>query len=153
MKKAAGFSVIEVVITLAVGAIALTIAIPSYTNLVKGNRLTSHANMFVTAMTLARTEALRRQTIVTVEQLSGSWDNGWTVTSADETFVRKFPAQGTSVTFTSAGGAESFIYLANGRLSGAGDTIELCDDRTGEKGREITVSATGRLSVEHIDCD
>lgn len=58
--RPAGFTLLELVITVAVLAIALGIAIPSFQGITNRNRLTSAANEVVAAMQLTRMEAIRR---------------------------------------------------------------------------------------------
>ncbi|MDP4536857.1 GspH/FimT family pseudopilin [Alkalimonas collagenimarina] len=58
-KKQHGFTLIELMVTVAVLTIALTVAVPSFTNLINGNRLTSQANELLSAMSFARSEAIR----------------------------------------------------------------------------------------------
>ncbi|MCC5826462.1 GspH/FimT family pseudopilin [Alkalimonas sp.] len=58
--KETGFTLIELMVTVAVMAIVLTVAIPSFTNLINGNRLTSQANELLSALSYARSEAIRR---------------------------------------------------------------------------------------------
>ena len=58
--RARGFSVVELVVTLAVAAIVLASAVPSLGTMVRNNRLASASNELVTALQLARAEATRR---------------------------------------------------------------------------------------------
>ena len=82
-----GFTVIELMITLSVAAILLAMAIPSFTTMTMNNRITTQANEFLSAMVLARSEALKRVSRVTVCSSSngtscastGGWEQGWIV--------------------------------------------------------------------------
>ena len=65
-RRVVGFSLIELMVTLAVAAILMAIATPSFIALINGNRLTSTANELVSSLQLARSEALRRNTQVRV---------------------------------------------------------------------------------------
>ena len=59
MNEKNGFTLIELMITLAVAAIVLTVGIPSFQDFVYNNRLTTQANRFVTDMALARSTDTR----------------------------------------------------------------------------------------------
>lgn len=83
-----GFTLIELMVTLALAAIILTQAVPSFNSLVQNNRLISQKNEFISTLNLARSEALKRGTRVTVcastDQTTcdtTNWENGWIVFS------------------------------------------------------------------------
>jgi type IV fimbrial biogenesis protein FimT len=54
-----GFTLVEMMITLAVGAVLMVIAIPSFRTMVLSNKLTSTANDIVTALNVAKMEAIK----------------------------------------------------------------------------------------------
>lgn len=86
-----GFTLIELMVTLAVLAIVLTIAVPSFREMALRNRLTSETNNLVSALAIARSEAIKRGRVVTVCKSSNpdaasptcaagtNWQNGWIV--------------------------------------------------------------------------
>ncbi|KGO99393.1 GspH/FimT family pseudopilin [Novilysobacter defluvii] len=55
-----GFTLVELMVTLAVAAVVVTMAVPSFTSLINSNRLGSAANQLVAALQAARIEAVRR---------------------------------------------------------------------------------------------
>jgi type IV fimbrial biogenesis protein FimT len=78
--RARGFTLIELMVTVAVLAIVLSLAAPSFASLMASNRMSTQTNEFIGALNLARSEALRRAQPVTL--LSADNDNysrGWTV--------------------------------------------------------------------------
>ncbi|WP_029131952.1 GspH/FimT family pseudopilin [Sedimenticola selenatireducens] len=155
--KHLGFTLIELMITISVAAIILSLAVPSFNFLVLNNRLTTDINRLVTSLNLARSEAVKRGVRVEVAASDGAdWRNGWVVwidangdgvlDAGEEIAVEQ--ALNPSMVLNSVGGVVSFVYQADGSIVGALDTLNLCDNtRTGETGREITVNVTGRINL------
>lgn len=59
-RRAAGFTLVELMVTVAVAAVLLIIAVPSFNNIINTNRLTTAANSMVNALNTARMEAIKR---------------------------------------------------------------------------------------------
>ncbi len=149
MKNVRGFTLIELMVTLAVLAIVLSLAVPSFNTLIQNNRMTTRANDMATALHLARSEAIKRGTAVTVTAVGGNWNNGWVVATGG-TDLRVFPAVAGTVSIT--GSATTITYRGSGMAAAL--TINVCDTgRTGETGRQITVAAAGRTSMANFVCD
>lgn len=76
--KQSGFTLIEMLVTVSVLVILATVAVPSFTSIIRTNRAVSEANQVLSIITLARSEAIRRNRNVTVcasldgERCSGS---------------------------------------------------------------------------------
>lgn len=65
-RKNTGFTLIELVVTMAIVAIFASYAIPSFNNVMERNRISTATNEMVSALVLARSEALKRSNDVTV---------------------------------------------------------------------------------------
>lgn len=77
-----GFTLVELMITLAVVAIVVSIAAPSMGQFIRENRAATQANNFLASLQLARTEAIRRGVRVVMLRESDNesvWDEGWIV--------------------------------------------------------------------------
>ena len=90
MERKKGFTLVELLITIVVVSLLLATAVPSVMQMVKNNRVTTQANKLVTAIQLARNEAVMRgvrSTIcaanTTLNDCSGNtdWSKGWIVFS------------------------------------------------------------------------
>jgi type IV fimbrial biogenesis protein FimT len=81
----AGFTLLEVAITLFILAIVLAAAIPNMTAMVNSGRLTGNANDLLTSLHSARIESVRRgHRVVICPSLNGvactnNWNDGWIV--------------------------------------------------------------------------
>jgi len=58
--RARGFTLIELMVTLAVAAVVLSMAVPSFQSVVNGNKLAGTANELMASLQVARMEAVRR---------------------------------------------------------------------------------------------
>jgi len=87
MNRQHGFTLIELMITLGIAAILLTVAVPSFNTTIKNNRLVTHANLLVSSIGLARSEAVKHGRTATVCVSSDqatctaetNWELGWMV--------------------------------------------------------------------------
>lgn len=78
--RCAGFTLIELMVTVALAAILAFVAVPNLSAFKRNGELTSATNSLVAAISTARSEALKRGTNTLVLPLSGtSFVNGWIV--------------------------------------------------------------------------
>ncbi|MDT8386407.1 MAG: GspH/FimT family pseudopilin [Thiogranum sp.] len=173
MKNTRGFTLVELVITLAVGAILLTVAIPGMRDVIINNRIATQTNELVTAFNLARMEAIRRGTQVSVcasankSSCSGNsdWSTGWIVfvdanatgTPSVSTVLRTWGELAGSPTVS--GDTTYLRYLSSGHAKFTGTpppytrTIEhKIDGCIGTQKRSIAISAGGRVSTTKLAC-
>ena len=152
---ARGFSLVELMVTLVIAAILLSLAVPSFSTTIQNNRLTSQANQFIIAMTFARSEAVKRSAtidiIATSPTGSNEWGGGWKVAVNGGADLKIFPALDGGNTLDSNNDISSFQYLPSGRANVV-DSFSLCDSRTGETGRLLSISTTGRVSTADQVC-
>lgn len=78
---ATGFTLIELMVTIALMAILLGIAAPSFVTFKRNSELTSIANNFLAALNAARTEAMKRNMFALVMPANNDndWSQGWNV--------------------------------------------------------------------------
>lgn len=153
-----GFTLTELMATVSIVGIMLALAVPSLRTFILDNRLASQAAEFTSALAMARSEATKRSCRVVVSPAVSGFDDGWRIWV--DTNGNTLLDQGEAVlrihedlhgnTLTSTGVASPIVYLPSGFLdiaAGATRTFHLCDSRSGEKGREIRITATGRVNI------
>ena len=87
MNKHSGFTLIELTITLAIVGILLMVGVPSLKTFMQGNQLIASTNELISALHIARSEAIKLNSRVSICESSdgtscsstGSWRNGWIV--------------------------------------------------------------------------
>jgi len=162
-----GLTLVELLITLAVAAVVLTLGAPSLATLLKDSGLRQHAVSLHSAVIRGRTEALSRASFVTLcaatqdlnscRTSGGDWSDGWllfvdqgTPLQYDEgdtlLLVQGGDSQisvtadsglGVALSFSAKGFAQSPSGTTAGRLI-------VCDDRrTSSKSRSVTINRLG----------
>jgi type IV fimbrial biogenesis protein FimT len=81
--RSKGFTLLELMVTLFIVAIVMAAAVPSFKSLSVRNRLVTYTNDFIATVNIARSEAVRRGSPVTICHSSdgascgGTWSDGW----------------------------------------------------------------------------
>jgi type IV fimbrial biogenesis protein FimT len=159
-----GLTLIELLVTIVILAILLSIAVPNFITFVQNSRLVGQTNDLVTSLNYARSEAIKRGVRVSVcnrlnnTTCSGAavfnWDTGWlvfvnpnnnAVADAGETVLQVRQPLEKGNTLRTAG-IQRVTYQNSG-FSGNADTFRLCDSRGTASGRAIVVSFQGRVST------
>jgi len=139
-----GFTLIELLVTISVVAILLAIAVPSFQTFILNNRLATATNELVSALAIARSEAVKRATRVTVCKsanagaaspvcsTAANWQDGWivfvdvsvagTVDGTDAANILRIfqPAVNTGMTVTTGNNFDDWLsYMPGGSSRGA----------------------------------
>jgi prepilin-type N-terminal cleavage/methylation domain-containing protein len=160
-KQLHGFTLVELMVVVALIAIVMAIAIPSYNQLIVSNRIRAATNDLVLSLQFARTEAVRRVGVVTVCPSSngatctaGNFEIGWIVKTdmpnvAGVVLQDTLPKERVTMGFSANTG--NFIYLANGLpvANFAGNRILVRDYPAvqDDMSRWICIARTGRARV------
>lgn len=179
--NASGFTLTELMVTVAMIAIVLMIGVPSFQQVIMNNRMATQANDFLGSMNLARSEAIKRGQRVALCKTAnpfaatplctpaGAWGQGWLIfvdTNNNATLdagevllkVHQGIAPSTlSALSTTPNVANYLSYAADGatRLidnTFQAGTLTLCPGTSGMTGRSIVVNAAGRARIASVTC-
>jgi type IV fimbrial biogenesis protein FimT len=124
-RKPSGFTLIELMVVVALAAIMAALAAPSFKSFVSGQRVKTAASEFAMAAIFARSEAIKRNADVTITAVTPGnatgWKDGWKV-EVGGTQLSQQQAY-TGVTFS--GPASAITYSGTGRLRAAVTTMTI----------------------------
>jgi len=171
MKYEKGFTLIELMVTLAIGFILLAVGIPAVGSLIGNNQITTQANKFTKSIVLARSEAVKRRVPVVIcsstDQAtcaeSNDWSTGWIVFTDDDgdegvlddtdtLLLSRSGLDGNSAFTTNV----NFVrYRNTGAVEGAGsiDYTLSAGNCHGKQMRSISIRPQGYSSVQIKSCD
>lgn len=165
MRTQEGFTVIELMVTLVVLAVLISIAIPSFTGMIRDNRNLAVRNELTSAIQMARSEALKRRTDVVLchRNVAGTacannanWSDGWLIraplpTSPVTYTVLKVWDQTSNVAV--AGPNAGLTYTPSGMATATANfTVSAASGCTGQKQHQLAISRTGSITASQVDC-
>jgi type IV fimbrial biogenesis protein FimT len=161
-RPSTGFTLVELLVTMAIAAILLAIGVPSLQAFLADQAAASSADELAEGVRLARAEATKRGMIVKIcasqntsdasPTCSGKggdgWLTGWIIVDLNGNLLRvQNPMRG--IKSVDSGGDAEIQFVANG-LSGTGDTIFILTpvgDSDIKRVRNVAVNAQGRVKV------
>ncbi len=160
-----GLTLIELIITVAVFIVVASTAGPAMQNMLRDNRTVAQVNGLLGDLGFARSEAIKRGTVVTICQSNDAnatdpscnndkdgWHKGWIVQDAAGNLLRIHGALrgGTTLGYSRGG----LSYKGDGTSTGlANGTFTFCSSAgAGSPGRSLVVGPTGRVRKQNITC-
>ena len=178
--RAGGFTLIELMITIAIVGILTALTLPSFTKSLKNNCMTTTTNNLVTSLQLAKSEAVKRRSTVRVEAIDASNANnvwgeaGWKVTLPDITtsavitktlravepgcgsdYIRIHGTGAAQATGSGASASAAISYDSSGYTESS--VFNVCDSESSRAkkvgDRQISLNSLGRPSTERFTID
>lgn len=181
--RAGGFTLIELMMTIAIAGILAVLTLPGFTKSLKNNCMTTTTNNLVTSLQLAKSEAVKRRSTVRVEAIDidpskpntykshNEWDKvGWRVTGPDITTsaaitktmrVVELGCGSDYIRIDGTGGAQATGSGASRSASVSYDSsgytessvFNVCDSDKEVGGRQISLNSLGRPSTRRFTID
>ena len=179
-KRQSGVTLIELMISIAVLAILLSIAVPNFRTAIQNNRVATQGNELITAFQLARAEALKRRAPVFIcasangTTCGGAWNAGWIVAEdagqpgttnfvpADDGIVRVWTGLQGGMTLAGVDLNDAAVTAVRFLPRGNVDQIDrvfpyvfslTIPDCRGEQARDISIARSGSVISERVECN
>lgn len=169
LKSASGFTLIELLITIALASILLAIAVPSFNNFVVNSRLVAQTNSIVAAINFTRSEAIKRNTSISLcrassdtatscETTAGTWQY-WIVRTPAANVVRRgsINTYGNTIVVRSTLTSDEATFSSEGRVLTGGalvnnQQISVCTTSQSENNiRQIVLGSASRITLKTED--
>jgi type IV fimbrial biogenesis protein FimT len=167
-----GLTLLELLVTLAAACMLLSVAVPHFVDVTRNNRAAANANVLLTALSIARSEAIKRGTRVSLcastngASCGETWSDGWIVFvdgAASDTalpsvtaVLHEWPAPLGAARVMAEPDVTWIRFLPRGNAITAGTMpltysleIEGC---AGLEARSIEIDAVGRTFVARAGC-
>ncbi|MCQ4309776.1 GspH/FimT family pseudopilin [Pseudomonas stutzeri] len=153
-----GFTLIELMVTIAVLAIVIVIAAPSFTSVLQSNRTTALHHEILGALQLARSEAVKRRTEVIVcrsddreDCANGAdWTVGWIVKDVTSDDVVKVWDSVTGMALT--GPITGAVFRSNGMANAVTNFTTTTSSCTSGAKYTIEISRSGNATAAKTGC-
>ncbi|ANI18354.1 peptidase [Pseudomonas citronellolis] len=154
----AGFTLIELMFTIVILAILISIAAPSFTSSIRDSRIATASTELQGALQLARSEAvMRRSNVILCRRNSAGdncengtdWSTGWLIRQSGGDIIKVWQSDSN---LSISGPNTGVTFQGNGLSTAAANFAITQSSCTGQQKRTISVLVTGAAKLDKKDC-
>ena len=147
-----GFTLIELMVVIAIAAILLTLAGPSFVSAYRNARLNSYTNGMVAAINATRGEAMKRNMFALMQPKDGSdWNTGWIIFVDTDMNMQLDRSKDIVIVEHESHDQDSFIQISSKTdVTGSSGTLVAFDGSGFAKGNNASVPNT-TLTLKRTD--
>jgi type IV fimbrial biogenesis protein FimT len=158
MMKQHAFTLLELLVTLVITGLIVTLAAPVFAEIIDNQRRQDTAQQLASGIRTARTEAILRSRPVVIRAIDGRWGNGWQIITEPEGDAEspvwlerrrsgKVPIVGNGrIRQQIRFGAQGTPY-GNGFVAGR---LFICDAKKAHSHHQVVMASTGRVRIESV---
>lgn len=150
-RLSAGFTLVELVVTIAVVGILAAIATPSFSAMIANSKAKGIATDLYFDLAKTRSEAVKRNMDVTLSPSDDGWKKGWTIypSNQEDNVLEDHSISGANV---SVSGPGSVKYNSSGRIGGSVSFEIEATVGSASANACVTVSLSGLPNVKNSAC-
>ena len=146
--RARAFTVVEILVVMAVFAIVVGVAGPALSSMVASQQVRSAAYDLHAALNIARSEALTRNSAVVVAPADGDWARGWSVSEGGVVLRRQ-----TAYPRVALSGPVRIVFSADGRPDTIATPFAVTSTGTTSGSfRCVRLRLNGRSAIDQGSC-
>jgi type IV fimbrial biogenesis protein FimT len=174
-KRSAGFTLVELMVTLSLLAIIVGLAVPGLQTLVTSNRVSTLANEFTSGLSYARGQAVNKNMCTTMcisanttaanptcSPTLTNWSSGWIILAdpdcngggngVRDELLQVYEGRASGPTLASQGNTRRITFISRGTLRGVGaaDAFEIKTDGP-DAVKRLCMDMAGRVRVGSAD--
>lgn len=148
-----GFTLIELMVTVVVLAVLLSLAAPSFSNVVRDQRVKAATFDVYASLVFARSEAIKRNANIDIIPAAvGDWSAGWRIEAAGTVLKRQDAHQGLNISGPGGADIATLTYQGDGRLTAAPTFVVSSPESASITARCVRVDLSGRPNIK-VDTD